>query len=314
MSLCGSDPARPSRLIPPPRSATTAVCERWPPETRERERAGVLRVKGAFGGRPASGGRAPLVEDRGGALRAPGLDDLLLGPARLVRLRLALAHVDHHAGARCVLSAVEAVEAAARSGVFWRRRRDVHQPDAKLSSRPLKTCTLLDCIKVAMEKRSDGWQTGGNWSRRSPPPSGVAKNRAAGGGRRAASCCCRGELTEGVAHGSSDSGHRAARRRTQRASWFPVLPWSRQDTSKPINGQQGEGHIVHGALTRSQLGDGTQQVVVDAGRGVVALAPAHRRRGRRRDQKLFAGLRRGQVGLVDVLVAILDLKRGEDKR
>jgi len=64
---------------------------------------------------------------------------------------------------------------------------------------------------------------------------------------------------------------------------------------------------MHRALTRSERGDCTQQVVVDDGRGVVALAPARRRRGRRRDQKLFAGLGRRQVRLVDVLVAILDL-------
>ena len=60
-------------------------------------------------------------------------------------------------------------------------------------------------------------------------------------------------------------------------------------------------------LTRSKLGDCTQQVVVDAGRSVLALAPAHRRRGRRRDQKLFGGLGRGQVRLVDVLTPTLDL-------
>lgn len=60
-------------------------------------------------------------------------------------------------------------------------------------------------------------------------------------------------------------------------------------------------------FTRSELGDCTQQVVVDAGRSVLALAPAHRRRGRRRDQKLFGGLGRGQVRLVDVLTPTLDL-------
>lgn len=62
------------------------------------------------------------------------------------------------------------------------------------------------------------------------------------------------------------------------------------------------------ALTRAELGDRAQQVVVDDRCGVFALAPAHGRRGGRRDQKLFDGLRGGQVGFVDVLVAILDLR------
>lgn len=62
------------------------------------------------------------------------------------------------------------------------------------------------------------------------------------------------------------------------------------------------------ALTGAELGYRAQQVVVDDGRGILALAPAHGRRGGRRDQELFDGLRGRQVGLVDVLVAILDLR------
>lgn len=65
------------------------------------------------------------------------------------------------------------------------------------------------------------------------------------------------------------------------------------------------------ALTRAELGYRAQQVVVDDGRGIFTLAPAHWRRGGRRDEELFDGLRGRQVGLVDVLVAILDL-RGAD--
>lgn len=64
------------------------------------------------------------------------------------------------------------------------------------------------------------------------------------------------------------------------------------------------------ALTGAELGYRAQQVVVDDRCGVFALAPAHGRRGGRRDQELFDGLRGGQVGLVDVLVAILDLREG----
>lgn len=65
----------------------------------ERERAGVLRVKGAVGGRAGvKGGGASLVEDFRGSLGTSSLDDLLLWPCRLVFLRLALAHVDDHAG------------------------------------------------------------------------------------------------------------------------------------------------------------------------------------------------------------------------
>ena len=44
------------------------------------------------------GGGASLVEDFGGSVGTSGLDDLLLWPRRLVLLRLALAHVDDHAG------------------------------------------------------------------------------------------------------------------------------------------------------------------------------------------------------------------------
>lgn len=62
------------------------------------------------------------------------------------------------------------------------------------------------------------------------------------------------------------------------------------------------------ALTGAELGDRTQQVVVDDRCGVIALAPADGRRGGRRDQELLDGLWGGQVGLVDVLVAILDLQ------
>lgn len=67
-------------------------------------------------------------------------------------------------------------------------------------------------------------------------------------------------------------------------------------------------HVRQGAaLTRSELSDSAQQVIVDDRRSVFALAPAHRRRGRWRDEKLFDGLRRRQIRLVDVLIAVLDL-------
>lgn len=70
---------------------------------------------------------------------------------------------------------------------------------------------------------------------------------------------------------------------------------------------QAQRHLLAGQLTGAELGHRTQEVVVDDRRGVFALAPAHGRRGGRRDQELFDGLRGRQVGLVDVLVAILDL-------
>ena len=55
--------------------------------------------KGAVGDRASVGrGEASLVEDFGRAVGASGLDDLLLWPHRLVFLRLALTHMDDHAG------------------------------------------------------------------------------------------------------------------------------------------------------------------------------------------------------------------------
>lgn len=66
-------------------------------ETRERGQV-CCGFKGRSGGRTGAGEEASLVEDFGGSVGTSGLDNLLLWPRRLVLLRLALAHVDDHAG------------------------------------------------------------------------------------------------------------------------------------------------------------------------------------------------------------------------